>query len=230
MERVAFIGSYDKTDYMLYIAKTLKMFGFSVIVVDTTALQKSRYVVPTLTPVQQYITTFEDIDVAVGFQTVQQLREYSVNNTGNDINYDYMLIDVDSPRGYIGFQIESAKKQYFVTSMDNYCLKRGLMAFTHVQNVAHVTRLVFSKEMLSDEITYIDNLSKKMKIKWNNELLYFPFENGDQTVIFNNQRTGRIRIQGLSTQYLDGIKYAVEDITEKKTNEISKVIKMLERN
>ena len=143
MERVAFIGSYDKTDYILYVAKTLSIMGHSVIIVDTTTLQKTRYVVPTLTPAQQYITTFEGIDVAVGFQAMQQLREFSVQTTGNDINYDYMLVDIDSARGYVGFGAETAKKQYFMTSIDNFCLKRGLMAFTHVQNSALVTRLIF---------------------------------------------------------------------------------------
>lgn len=230
MERIAFIGSYDKTDYILYVAKTLSIMGHSVIIVDTTTLQKTRYVVPTLTPAQQYITTFEGIDVAVGFQAMQQLREFSVQTTGNDINYDYMLVDIDSARGYVGFGAETAKKQYFMTSIDNFCLKRGLMAFTHVQNSALVTRLIFSKEMLSDEIIYIDHLSKKLKIKWNNELVYFPFENGDQSAIYANQRSQRIRIRGLSTQYIDGLKFVVEDITEKKTSEINKAIKILERN
>lgn len=230
MERIAFIGSYDKTDFMLYVAKTLSLMGHSVIIVDTTLMQKSRYIVPTLTPGQQYITTFEKIDVAVGFQAMQQLREYSVKTTGKDINYDYMLVDIDSARGYVGFGAEKAKKQYFMTSLDNYSLRRGLMAFTHVQQAALVTRLIFSKEMLSDEITYIDHLSKKLKIKWNNELVYFPFENGDQTVIYANQRTSRIRIKGLSTQYIDGLKFIVEDITDKKSSEVNKIIKVLEKN
>lgn len=230
MERIAFIGSYDKTDYILYVAKTLNIMGFSVIVVDTTALQKSRYIVPTLTPTQQYITTFENIDVAVGFQAMQQLREFSVKTTGKDIEYDYMLVDVDSARGYVGFGAETAKKQYFMTTIDTFALKRGLMAFTHVQNSALVTRLIFSKEMLSDEITYIDHLSKKLKIRWNNELVYFPFENGDQSAIYANQRSSKIRIKGLSTQYLDGLKFTVEDITDKKSSEVNKAIKILEKN
>ena len=230
MERIAFIGSYDKTDYILYVAKTLNIMGYSVMIVDTTALQKSRYIVPTLTPTQQYITTFENIDVAVGFQAMQQLREFSVKTTGKDIDYDYMLVDIDSARGYVGFGAETAKKQYFMTSIDNFCLKRGLMAFTHVQNSALVTRLIFSKEMLSDEITYIDHLSKKLKIRWNNELVYFPYENGDQSVIYANQRSSKIRIRGLSTQYIDGLKFTVEDITDKKSSEVNKAIKILEKN
>ena len=39
--KVGFIGSYDKTDFMLYVAKALSLFGHSVLIVDTTVLQKS---------------------------------------------------------------------------------------------------------------------------------------------------------------------------------------------
>ena len=60
--------------------------------------------------------------------------------------------------------------------------------------------------------------------------MYFPYENGDQSVIYANQRSQKIRIKGLSTQYLDGLKFTVEDITEKKTSEVNKAIKILERN
>ena len=228
--KVGFIGSYDKTDFMLYVAKALKLFGHSVLIIDTTVLQKSRYIVPALAPAQQYITTFEDIDVAAGFQTMQQLQEYLVKTDSKDAKYDYILVDVDSARGYVGFGIEKAEKQYFMTTMDTFCLRRGLMAFSHVQNVAHVTRLLFSKEMLTDEITYIEHLSKQLKVKWNNEFLYFPFENGDQSVIYSNQKSSRIRIKGVSTQYLDGLKYVVEDISGRKNSEVNKLIKTLEKN
>ena len=60
--------------------------------------------------------------------------------------------------------------------------------------------------------------------------MYFPFENGDQTMIFSNQRSSRIRIKGLSTQYIDGLKFVVEDITDRKTSEVNKYIKILEKN
>ena len=49
-------------------------------------------------------------------------------------------------------------------------------------------------------------------------------------MIFANQRSSRIRIRGLSTQYIDGLKFIVEDITDKKSSEVNKVIKLLEKN
>ena len=48
MTKVAFIGSYDKADMIIYLAKALTIAGKKVIVVDSTVLQKTRYIVPTI--------------------------------------------------------------------------------------------------------------------------------------------------------------------------------------
>ena len=66
MEKVAFIGSFDKTDLIMYVAKMLTLAKKKVLVADTTIVQKARYVVPNINPEMFYVTEFEGIDVAVG--------------------------------------------------------------------------------------------------------------------------------------------------------------------
>ena len=39
MEKIGFIGGYDKTDLMLYIAKILTEMGNKVLILDTTKKQ-----------------------------------------------------------------------------------------------------------------------------------------------------------------------------------------------
>ena len=84
--------------------------------------------------------------------------------------------------------------------------------------------------MLAEEDQYLNYLSKSLKIKWNSDILFFPFELGDQNTIFANQRSGRIRIKGLSTQYIDGIMYIVEGISGAGNGEVKKATKILEKN
>ena len=48
MKKVAFIGSYDKADMIICIAKLLTIMKKKVIVIDATALSKTRYIVPTM--------------------------------------------------------------------------------------------------------------------------------------------------------------------------------------
>ena len=77
MKRVAFIGGTDKTSILIYIAKTLTIMGYKVLIMDTTVCQKSRYIVPTMQASKRYITTFENIDIAIGFETFYQIKAYN---------------------------------------------------------------------------------------------------------------------------------------------------------
>lgn len=65
MKTVGFIGGYDKLDFLLYVAKILTLAQKKVILIDATIMQKSKYVVPTISPTQSYVTEFEGFDVAV---------------------------------------------------------------------------------------------------------------------------------------------------------------------
>ena len=100
MKKIAFIGGYDKADMLIYIAKIISLMGKKAIVVDSTVLQKTRYIVPTMQAVKQYINTFEKVDIAIGFENFEQIKNYKAANDSDEFNYDYALIDIDSYRGY----------------------------------------------------------------------------------------------------------------------------------
>ena len=76
MKKIGFIGATDKTDMIVYVAKIVKEIGKKVLVIDSTILGKARYIVPTISPSRLYITSFEEIDVAVGFKSVEEIKDY----------------------------------------------------------------------------------------------------------------------------------------------------------
>ena len=76
MIKIGFVGAYDKTDIILYIAKIISLIGKKVLVIDSTINQKAKYVVPVINPTKSYITEFEGMDIAVGFNNLQQIQEY----------------------------------------------------------------------------------------------------------------------------------------------------------
>ena len=76
MKKIGFIGAYDKTDLILYVAKAITEAGKSVLVIDATVLQKARYIVPCIAPSKYYITEYEKIDVAVGFNNLDEIKKY----------------------------------------------------------------------------------------------------------------------------------------------------------
>ena len=92
MKKIGFIGAYDKTDLILYVAKVLVETNKKVLFVDTTITQKARYIVPCIAPSKYYITEHEGVDVAVGFNSLDEIKRYSGLE---DLQYDYILIDID---------------------------------------------------------------------------------------------------------------------------------------
>lgn len=76
MKKIGFIGAYDKIDLILYVAKIAAEVRKKVLVVDTTVLQKARYIVPCIAPSKYYITEYEDFDVAVGFRDLDEIKNY----------------------------------------------------------------------------------------------------------------------------------------------------------
>lgn len=229
MNKVAFIGSYDKADLMLYVAKVLTILGKKVILVDATALQKTRYIIPKMTPAKKYITTFENIDVAVGFESFEEIKKYKQLEDTAELDYDYALVNIDSYRGYYNFKIQTEDKRFFVTSFDVYCLRRGLQVFKRMETPVITQRVLFSKDMEPAEVEYLNYLSKNLNVKWVEDIIFFSFENGDQSAIFANQRSERIQVRGLSSQYMDGVLYITEEISGAKQSVVKKAIKMLER-
>ena len=126
MKKIGFMGVYDKTDLVIYIAKMLTSFGKKVIVVDATNIQKAKYVIPAINPTTTYVTEFEDIDIAVGFRKPELINEYLGFEIEQELPYDYMLVDSDNVETIQNFNLPKAEKKYFVTSFDLYSLKKGL--------------------------------------------------------------------------------------------------------
>lgn len=212
MNQVNFIGVYDKIDCILYIAKILGTIGKKVLVVDSTTNQKAKYIVPVINPTVSYVTEFEEIDVAVGFDSFDAIKKYLGIPEKNDLTYDYALIDIDSAKTLESFEVQQTDKNYFVTSFDLFSLKKGLEIFNNLRQPINLTKVLFSKEMLKEEDDYLNFLSLGQKIVWDESRIYFPVENGDASIIAENQRVAKIKFRQLSVQYKESLLYIAEEI------------------
>ena len=68
------------------------------------------------------------------------------------------------------------------------------------------------------------------KIIWNNEIVYFPIENGDATVIAENQRVQKIKFKRLSVSYKDALTFMTQQILKENTDSsVRRAIKTIER-
>ena len=197
MRKIGFIGAYDKTDLIINVAKILTTTKKKVLIVDATILQKSRYIVPVINPTKMYVTEYEDIDVAIGFSNFDDIKKYLGTPEEQELDYDIVFVDTDNIQGYRQFDLQDAEKRYFVTSFDLYSLKKGLETLTGLENMTSLTKVYFSKDMLKEDDDYLNYLSKEYKIIWEEDKIYFPIENGDLSVIYENQRVAKIKFKKL---------------------------------
>ena len=230
MRKIGFIGAYDKTDLIINVAKILTTTKKKVLIVDATILQKSRYIVPVINPTKMYVTEYEDIDVAIGFSNFDDIKKYLGTPEEQELGYDIVFVDKDNIQGYRQFDLQDAEKRYFVTSFDLYSLKKGLETLTGLENMTSLTKVYFSKDMLKEDDDYLNYLSKEYKIIWEEEKIYFPIENGDLSVIYENQRLAKVGFRKLSIQYKDGLAYIAEQILGNGSDgEIRRAIKTIEK-
>lgn len=228
MKKIGFIGAYDKTDLILNIAKILTTMKKRILVIDSSINQKAKYVVPAIDPTVSYITSFEDIDVAIGFNDLDEIKRYT--GTSTDLPYDIILIDCDSIERLEKFELEGADKNYFVTSFDVYSLKKGLELISNISVAIKLTKVLFTQEALKEDDDYLNYLSLGYKVIWEDEIIYFPLENGDYSAIVENQRLQKIKFRRLSIQYKESICYMAQQILELNSDSsVRKAIKFIEK-
>lgn len=230
MKKIGFIGVFDKTDLIIYISRVLVEMGNKVLVIDSTVNQKAKYIVPTINPTTSYVTEYEGIDVSVGFKNYDSIKSYLGMPNSAALAYDYIFIDMDDPNLLDSFEINTADKNYFVTSPDLFSLKKGLEILSGIRQPVELTKIFFSNKMSEAENEYLNFLSLGYKINWNPEKIYFPMLTSDQDIIMENQRLSKIKFKGLSSEYKQSLIYLIQKIDDNKnTSEIKRIFKKLEK-
>ena len=221
MKKIGFMGAYDKANFMIYTAKVLRLLDYKVLVVDASSVQKIKYIIPAINPTKSYITSFEDIDFAVGFEEWAEVERYlgirydSNEDEESKINkdiYDYVLIDIDSAERLESFEMENADKNYFVTSFDMFSLKKGIDIFKNVIRPMDLTKIEFAYETSKEDEDYLNYISLEYKVNWNNYVFYFQILGEDNKVFGENQRLEKIRFRRLSIGYKETLSYVIQDI------------------
>lgn len=230
MRTIGFIGAYDKTDLIIYVAKLLTEMNKKVMIIDSTTLQKAKYIVPAISPSKTYVTEFEGIDIAVGFPNYALIKEYLGMPQHAVFEYDYIFIDVDSPEMLVSFDIKAATRNYFITGFDVYSLKRGIEILSGLTEPIPLKKVLFSKKITEEEDEYLNFISLGCKVIWDEEKIYFPFEQGDQTVIMENQRVAKVKVRRLTQLYRDSLMYLAEELIDpRESGELRKAYRQLEK-
>ena len=212
MKNIGFIGAFDKLDLLLYISKILTMLEKKVVIVDTTLEQKSKYIVPVISPTKSYITRFENIDIAVGFETYQEIERYIGQTENKKMSYDYALVNIDTIEGFERFHDQETIKDFFVTSFDMYSIRKGLEAISKIQQPIELSKILFSSKLTQEDVYYLEYLALGYKIKWNEEIINFPYETNDLEVMMENEKANKVGMKNLTPAYRENLEYLITNI------------------
>ena len=210
MKKVGFIGGYDKSNFLIYLAKSITLLNYRVLVVDTTIVKKIKYIVPTINLTKTYMTNFENIDFAIGYKNIEELEEFIGEKL--ELKYDYVLVDIDRNEMIENFDIDLNETNYFVTGFDTYSLKRGMTIFQGLNETVNLTKILFVYERSKENESYLNYISMQHNIRWNDYTLYFNIYLEDIKAIEENQRTEIIKFKRLSDNFKDSISFVVQDI------------------
>ena len=212
MKNICFIGAFDKLDLILYLSKIIKCLGKKVLIIDSTQLQKSRYIVPTINPTKSYITRFEDIDIAIGFDSYEEIERYIGFTENQKMKYDYALVNVDNQENFENFNNTDTLKNYFVTSFELYSIRKGLETIREIEKPIKITKVLFSREMNENDNYYLDYLSLGYKISWEEKKINFPYDTQDIEAMIENQKNFKINIKWLTQAYKESLEYLIIDM------------------
>lgn len=242
MKCIGFIGKTNKIEIVQYIAKIIDTYGKKVIVIDATASQRTRYTVPTIMGTEnqsQYVVQHDNVDIAVGFSNMLELKKYLLSK-GEDFNeYDYILVDTDIEEMIDEYDLKSANSLFFVTSYDKYEAKKGIellrfvsasMRRANPEGNLDIDKILYYSEVNSADSKSIDMLSESLPINWKSTINY-PYDQGDLSVNIQNQYSSKLDLRYLSRQYKDALINTAKIImSEENITSLKKVVKSIEKN
>ena len=240
MKSVGFIGQMDCSGFVLCVARLLEALNKKVIYIDATKEQKTRYTVPiilTANRQEQYVTQYDRVEVAVGFNNILELKKYMFSK-GEDFNdFDYVIIVTDREEMCEEYDFKSANNLFFATSFDRYHLRRSIDLLKFVCETKrredtsarlNVTKVLSYTELKSADNKYIDRLADEVPVDWNKEIT-LSYDDGDFSAYIQNQYLNKIDIKNLSKQTKEGILEIVSQISGEDKEKIRKVAKNVER-
>lgn len=231
MKKVGFIGTIDKTNLILSIAKILTVKSKRVLIIDVTVEQKLKYIVPTVHPTKTYITTWDDIDVAVGFEDLNQICEYAGIKKLED-EYDVVLFNIDDVEAINKMQIYEDDVNLFVTAVDLYSIRKGMEIFGSIKKPMKMIKIIFSIIMDDAENEYIDSEAENYRVEWEGKHIFFPLILEDRYTEMANQLIYKIGFREMSQMYKDSLAHLIGVIfkDEIKENDVKKLIKNFEKD
>lgn len=221
MQVVGLVGYMDKYDFVMNLARTINIMEKSVLVVDATLDQKLKYVVPALDNIgRSYVTQYNNIDFAVGFNSMHDVENYMIEQGININLYDHILIDIDSPKGYELFRTRGINKTYLfldttVLSLSkNKEMVKAMRVYTQQGDNLELSRVWFKAYLSRASQEYFDKQIEEYNVKWVEPEYEIQVDERDKMEDIDSELSGIINIKKHSKMYISTIADMTAEIVE----------------
>ncbi len=213
MQVIGLVGYVNKYDLVMNLAKTINIMDKSVLVIDATLDRKLKYIVPALDNIgRSYITQYNSIDFAVGFDSMHDVENYMAEQSINISLYDFILIDMDSARSYEFFRTRGLDKVYFFidTSVLSISKNRDIIKAMRVYSNDENSNLEMSKVLYRSYISraandYFEQKIREYDVKWKEPEYEIPLEEQDILADTDSQFSGTIDVKRHTKLYISTI-------------------------
>lgn len=241
MKSIGFVGQMDNSGLVLCVARLINAFGKKVIYIDATKDQRTRYTVPVIisgSKQEQYVVQYDNVEVAVGFNNILELKKYMFAK-GEDFNdFDYVLINTDREEMCEEYDIKNANHIFFTTTFDKYDLNRGIELLKFVCATKRredteaqilVSKVLTYTQIKTADNKYVEKLADTIPVEWNGKDIILSHDEGDLSAFIQNQYSNKIEFKNLSAQTKDGIVEMATRITGEEREKIKKAVKNIEK-
>lgn len=233
MKVIGLLGYKEKVDLVTSLAKTIQMMGKAVLVIDATADQKYKYVIPTLDVIEKaYVTQFDSVDYAVGFESMNDVENYMTKQKINIGLYDYVFIDIDNSNTYEFFRSRTFNKIYLImdTSMLGYKKNLEILNSIKIYSVdeveAKITRILYRGYMTRTSEKFLEMKFKAIEANWDEREYEIVESEQDMMLYLDFQISGFIQIRKHSRMFRASVTDMVVQIMEEVTpSEVKRAIR-----
>jgi len=233
MKVIGLLGYSEKVDLVTSLSKTIQIMGKTILVIDATSDKKYKYIIPSLDIIEKsYVTQFDNVDYAVGFDSMNDVENYMLEQKINISLYDYILIDIDNPKTYEFFRGRAFNYIYLVmdTSMLGYKknleIINSLKVYSVNEDETKVTKILYRGYMTRTSDKYIEEKLNQIECKWDDREYEIVESEQDKMLYLDFQISGIIQMKKHSnafiTSIIDIVTHVVEDTNP---NDIKKIIK-----
>ncbi|MDD2375960.1 MAG: hypothetical protein PHD15_01720 [Clostridia bacterium] len=233
MKVIGLLGYSEKVDLVTSLSKAIQLMGKTILVIDATGDKKYKYVIPSLDIIEKaYVTQFDNVDYAVGFDSMNDIENYMLEQKINISLYDFILIDIDNSRTYEFFRGRAFNYIYLVmdTSMLGYKknleIINSLKVYSLNEDETKVIKILYRGFMTRASEKYIEDKLNQIECKWDEREYEIIESEQDKMLYLDFQISGIIQMKKHSNQFINSIIDIITNVIEDTNpSEVRKMIK-----